>query len=217
VLAALAVALAIGGASAQTAASEPSGKPLPLLAGLPPPHDGKVAAHTRTAALTNKKAVKRLAANGHDRLAARKHHHAIAAADSTAQPAPDAMPPADVATAPPEIAPADNAPTNNASQMSAVVVGGETVQVASPNQVNTLDLAADNIPTQTPAAAPADGAEATPAARAVLAAPLHQDTGPDPVGSSSWIAQVLAAVGGAFAAGTVAWFLIGSGPARIYG
>ena len=222
-LVALAVALAIGGACAQTAASGPSGKPLPLLAGLPPPHDSKVTAHARTAARTNKKAVKKLAAEADNKLAARKHH-AIAAADSTAQPAPgaaaptawpvpDATPPADIATAPPP----DNAPPDNAPQMSAVMVGGETVQIASPNQINALDLAADNTLTQTPAAAPADHADAAPAAQTVLAAPLHQDAGPDAVGSTSGIAQVMAALGGAIAAGAVAWFLIGSGPVRIYG
>ena len=37
------------------------------------------------------------------------------------------------------------------------------------------------------------------------------------MGSASWIAQVLAALGGAVAAGTVAWFLIGGGPQRMYG
>jgi hypothetical protein len=36
------------------------------------------------------------------------------------------------------------------------------------------------------------------------------------VGSASWIAQVLAALGGAIAAGVVAWFLIGAGPVRTY-
>jgi hypothetical protein len=219
-IAVITVALAIGGASARAATSESSGNPLPLLAGLSPPHDSKVTAHARTVARTNKKAVKKLAAETHNKLAARKHH-AIAAADSTAQPAPsaaaptawpvaDAAPPADIATAPPP----DNAPPDNAPQMSAVVVDGETVQVASPNQINALDLAADDTLTQTPAAVPADAA---PAAQTVLAAPLHQDAGPDAVGSTSWIAQAMAALGGAVAAGAVAWFLIGSGPVRIYG
>jgi hypothetical protein len=39
-----------------------------------------------------------------------------------------------------------------------------------------------------------------------------------PIGSASWIAQVLAALGGAMAAATVAWFLVGAGPqVRDYG
>ena len=37
------------------------------------------------------------------------------------------------------------------------------------------------------------------------------------VGSPGWIAQVMAALAGAVAAGTIAWFLIGSAPQRTYG
>jgi hypothetical protein len=37
------------------------------------------------------------------------------------------------------------------------------------------------------------------------------------VGSTSWILQVMAALGGAVAAGSVAWFLIGAAPQRTYG
>jgi hypothetical protein len=44
---------------------------------------------------------------------------------------------------------------------------------------------------------------------------VHKDA--SAVGSASWIAQVLAAFGGAVAAGVVAWFLIGGGPQRMYG
>ena len=40
---------------------------------------------------------------------------------------------------------------------------------------------------------------------------------PNEVGSTSWILQVLAALGGAVTAGTVAWFLIGGTPQRTYG
>jgi hypothetical protein len=44
---------------------------------------------------------------------------------------------------------------------------------------------------------------------------MHRDE--SAVGGASWIAQVLAALGGAVAAGAVAWFLIGGGPVRTYG
>ena len=37
------------------------------------------------------------------------------------------------------------------------------------------------------------------------------------VSSTSWFLQVMAALGGAAAAGSVAWFLIGSAPQRMYG
>ena len=54
-------------------------------------------------------------------------------------------------------------------------------------------------------------AEPTP----TVVAAAHEDK--NPVGSASWIAQVLAALGGAIAAGSVAWFLIGASPQRMYG
>ena len=70
-------------------------------------------------------------------------------------------------------------------------------------------------------------ANAMPASPAALVAPVHADasqtaqTASDQnattVGSASWIAQVLAALGGAIAAGVVAWFLLGTGPQRMYG
>jgi hypothetical protein len=93
------------------------------------------------------------------------------------------------------------------------------VQVDSPNQVNELDLAARDNNAAAPSAALSDRPDVATAAQTALAAPVHADAGQnvDTVGSVSWIAQVLAAFGGAVAAGAVAWFLIGSGPVRIYG
>jgi len=93
------------------------------------------------------------------------------------------------------------------------------VQVESSNQINELDLAADNDNSATAGAAPSESTDAAAPVQAVLAAPVNQDASQntDTVGSASWIAQVLAAFGGAVAAGAVAWFLIGSGPVRIYG
>jgi hypothetical protein len=43
------------------------------------------------------------------------------------------------------------------------------------------------------------------------------EQGGSKVGSAGWTAQVMAALGGAVAAGAVAWFLIGAGPQRTYG
>jgi hypothetical protein len=141
---------------------------------------------------------------------------ALAAAESPAQTAPanniapaaDAPSPAVIAAAP---APA-TVQSNNDPDPSAVVVNGQTVQIDPTDHVNAMDLAAGDAP---PAATPDDRTDTAPAPQTVLAAPLHRDA--DPVGSASWIAQVLAALGGAVAAGTVAWFLIGSGPTRMYG
>jgi hypothetical protein len=82
-----------------------------------------------------------------------------------------------------------------------------------------MDLAANspNAPaaTTTAAAVQSDVIEPAPAAEAVVAAQAPRST--SPVGSASWFAQVLAALGGAVAAGSAAWFLIGSAPQRTYG
>jgi hypothetical protein len=43
------------------------------------------------------------------------------------------------------------------------------------------------------------------------------EAGKTAVGSPGWIAQVMAALAGAVAAGVIAWFLIGAGPRRVYG
>ena len=205
--------LAAAGAIAQTA--DQAGEPIKLLAGLRPPHqtkahEGKASVHAKTAHKFHNNVAK-LAAR--TKPSGKKHKTVAAARSEPAQTAPVA-PPADSAVAPPQAVPADNAP-----QPSAITVGGQTVQVYSPNQVNALDLAAgDNSAAASPAA-PSDPTDAAPAAPTVLAAPMHADTSQnaDSVGSASWIAQVLAAFGGAVAAGAVAWFLIGSGPVRIYG
>jgi hypothetical protein len=221
---ALVVAATANGAMAQSGAPVP-GRPLSLLAGLLPPHDTKAAAHAKTAHRTARKTVATRTVEhrvAKAKLASKRHHDVAAAEAATppvqtepaalpdnAWPAPAPVPPADVAATP---AP-QTAPANADMQPSEVVVEGQTVQIASPDQVNALDLAADN---HTDAAAmPADRADAAAHTQTVLAAPVHVEA--SPVGSPSWIAQVLAALGGAVAAGSVAWFLIGSGPVRTYG
>jgi hypothetical protein len=128
-------------------------------------------------------------------------------------PEPAAQPTAATETAPETVDSAEG-------DLSEIVVGGRSVQIVSPNQANDLDMAAD-VPADVPAVPPATPATATdaqskPAPKA--AAPVigrgeHADT----VGSATWIAQVLAAFGGAVAAGSIAWFLIGWAPQRTYG
>jgi hypothetical protein len=236
VITAIAVVLSLGGAHAQTATSEPVGKPLALLAGLRPPHESKATVHGRAAhratkktaakkthpALTRKIAAEHTGAAHTRHVAAKNHKHrersvavAAPAAAPPAQTAPipkpandgpvaDAMLPVDAASTPvPQTAATDDSSPN------ALAVNGETVKVNSPDQVNSLDLAASQ------AATPSAHADAQPASETVLAAPVLRDT--SAVGSASWIAQVLAALGGAIAAGAVAWFLIGGGPVRTYG
>lgn len=234
-VAAIAVVLAVSGATAQTATSDQAGKPLSLLAGLRPPHqakthvakthEAKAIVHAKAAARAVKKTASRKpSANAAIRLAGRKHKVAARqserppaqierpvqtaatapppnswpAADSSL-PVTDAMPVADSATAASQSAAPDSGLTP-----SALVVNGQTVQVTSPDQVNEMDLADNNN---------------AAASHVAFAAPVQEDASQNAsrVGSVSWIAQVLAALGGAVAAGSVAWFLIGSGPVRTYG
>ena len=226
-VAAIAVVLAVSGAMAQTAASDQAGKPLSLLAGLRPPHQTKAIVHAKTADKPSKKtATKKSAANNATKLARKKHNEiattrsqkpagqtAPAAASANVWPVAEATLPTDIATAPPPEA----ASAADESAPGAIVIGGKTVQIASPDQVNAIDLAADD--DAAPTVMRSDGADAAPASQSVLAAPVRGDASQSAtaVGDASWIAQVLAALGGAVAAGAVAWFLIGSGPQRMYG
>jgi hypothetical protein len=219
-LAAVALALAVNGAAAQT--SDSAGTPLPLLAGLKPPHTAKIAHAETSHAKTSHKKVARLT-----QKPAAEHHHESSPVVTTAEPAAPAAqdnvwPTPQQATSvqattvntvavtpPPQTAPAspdDAAAAQSASQTAsataddappnAVVMNGQTVEIASPDYLNDIDRAADD------------------RAASVVTEPSRDAT---TVGSASWIAQVMAALGGAAAAGAIAWFLIGSGPARTYG
>ena len=173
VVAALAVVLAVSGALAQSATTGQAGQPLPLLAGLRPPHEAKAHVRAKTSHRASKKtAAKKLAAR--TKLASKQTHH-IAATQETqppAQPAQatpppnvwpaaDAAPPADIAAAsPPQTAPpADDPPP------SEILVGGQTVQIAAPDQVNAIDLAADDDRDAAPVPPRSDRADAAPASQ----------------------------------------------------
>jgi hypothetical protein len=101
-----------------------------------------------------------------------------------------------------------------------IVTDGHTVKLTSPEGLNPVDVAGDDRdgPAKTaPAAPPAsDPAVPEPVVHAMVANATAQDP-PSPVGSASWIAHVLAALGGAITAGVLAWFLIGHTPERNYG
>jgi hypothetical protein len=229
--------LAGGSALAQTAAA---GKPLELL---------KIEHSAPAGRLHARSAVKSAARSSHKtRLAAKtrtKQHHFAArtkrphapvlTAETTAPadiPQPvNPGPQAETAAAVPTPLPAS---TLTAQTPSEVVVAGQTVQVTSPNEVNSMDLAAsdhaandhagDDHVAQTTDAAPSIASAAPPPPEAAdaqskagsltaAAAEPHQSK----VGSTSWLLQVMAALGGAVTAGSLAWFLIGSTPQRTYG
>jgi hypothetical protein len=173
------------------------------------------------------------------KFAARDHAHrerALTASAFAEEPPPQAAPnpqPASapnwpVVTAPPtnESTPPMAEPVSTNAPTSADSAGALPDPDAS--QVQTVKITAAN-PASLPDSGVAGGASAAgsandsgttapmPAAasQTVLAAPTHRDT--SDVGSASWFAQVLAALGGAIAAGAVAWSLIGAGPVRTYG
>ena len=200
-----------GGAAAQSA----PGKPIQLLQILAKPDKAKP--HAARLSKASRKT--------HVALAKARAEHPAEAAPPATSAAPDnALSAGTGAANSPEIATA--APATPAAPAAAVaaqsaepvpselVVGGHTVQIVSPDEANDIDLAAD-LSAATVATTGTDVGKAERAHAAMLVASSRDDA--SPVGNASWIAQVLAALGGAVAAGSVAWFLIGSAPQRTYG
>ena len=100
------------------------------------------------------------------------------------------------------------------SAPSALLVGGRAVRVVSPDDANEIDLAADAPEVAASKGPRSDIAAAQPSEAETVA--VAQAREPSPAGTSAWVAQLLAAIGGAMAAASVAWFLIGSAPQRTY-
>jgi hypothetical protein len=187
----------------------------------------------KTAAKTRIASRKKL--RSHIMVAERKRHQLQSAvqvaetpASDNAWPAAPTATPVDAATLAPvpqtPSAPQIVAPVAGATP-SELVVDGQTIQVASADEANAIDLAANDASAvasdaslgpvtasnaaMTEVADPAVKSEPTSAA-------VAQAQGAD-VSSTSWFLQAMAALGGAVAAGSVAWFLIGSAPQRMYG
>jgi hypothetical protein len=116
-----------------------------------------------------------------------------ATAYRTVQVAPQVTPPSSAPAAPPS-----------------------TVQIAPANAGGPTDLAVDH-PHDAAAdtVKPSDAVATVPVEHAMAATVELQN--PNPVGSTTWIAHVLAALGGAIATGTIAWLLINPMPSRRYG
>ena len=203
--------MTVSGAMAQTDTG--AGKPIQLLQVATQPDKTKSKPHAKRI-MKIRTAAKRTGTR--HRLAERPIRVAEAA-----KPAAPAATPADVwanvnpVPAPATVASAAPAAAAPESTPSELVVGGQTVQVVSPDDANEIDRAADA--QIAPSVAPTQSAVATtaPAADTVTVARAQEET--SHVGSASWIAQILAALGGAVAAGSAAWFLMGSAPQRTYG
>jgi hypothetical protein len=192
-----------------------------------------VAERKRTHLARHEDARREVARRNQDDIAEEKAAAAVAP-QPVATPAPDADRPAEsppfgisqIASAAPASIPALPVPDE-------LVVGGKTVKVASPDETNEIDLATNRAPSAsaTPiieaAAADAAGVPSLNAAAAPTRSPKDQvadqaatqveNRSASQIGSTSWLLQVFAALGGAVAAGAVSWFLIGSTPQRTYG
>jgi hypothetical protein len=211
--------LTAGGATAQTATNQAPGKPLQLLRIAAQSH--KIKPKPRAKLLANSIAKKTAPSATAERKQPRAQT-ATALPAASVWPAVNSAPPIGFAGvepgAPPASAPAEPAPGE-------LIVAGRTVKVASPDDVNEIDLAANDTNTRTSIEPPNDAAARTPAISETAAGEPKSDSlvtasaqpARSEVGSTSWLLQVLAAVGGAVAAGSTAWFLIGSTPQRMYG
>lgn len=215
-----------GGAAAQTATNETPGKPLLLLQIVEQPNKTKARRHAHSPANSIAEAAAEKTNKTHSAAAERKQPRSPAPTETATVPASiwpaaNSAAPIDIGAAEPAPPPV-SAPTEPA--LGQLVVGGRMVQLAQPDNVNDIDRAADS------AAAPAN--TAAPGGAAANAAATSDTTAAEPkaeskaasappqrseVGSAAWIAQVLAALGGAVVAGSAAWFLIGSAPQRTYG
>jgi hypothetical protein len=137
-----------------------------------------------------------------------------AASPATMWPAADAAQPGSIAVPAPQAA-AQNVKTEpvvsdatNAIAADAIATNGQVAQVAPQPQANPPAVAADAHPAAAEPA-PVQSAAAAPAVRAMIVSPAPaESTAKSPIGSAPWLLQVLAALGGALAAGALAGFLI---------
>jgi hypothetical protein len=232
-----------GGAAAQTA--EAVGGPMQLLQ-LTHPGKSESKSHTKLAAKHATKSSAKSAARSssktriasrkkllaHVIVAERKRHRlqsetqvAAAPASDNAWPAAPTAMAADAATLTPvqQTPPAPQIVAPVLGTPSELVVDGQTIRVASAEEANEIDLAAnDAIAASDASRGPMIASKVAmteltePAAKPDSASAAMVQAATADASTTSWILQMLAALGGALAAGTVAWFLLGSAPQRIY-
>jgi hypothetical protein len=211
--------IGIGAAAAETGAEgAPGGVPGKPISLTPPAQSvtatAKKPPHIKSAVKIAKKSEK----PAHRKFAAARPvhvaiHDTASAASPGAWPALSPMPAADTAPATAPAAPVSAFPANppTDAQLREMVINGQTVGVSPPDDVNELDLAA----TKTADASAAAKGDTNAPAQTVAAATASDDG--SPMSDRSWYMQTFAALGGALAAGAIAWFLMGSAPHRMYG
>ena len=204
----------------------------------PPVHHARTVEKLIKHAEAKRHIAKRTVAKHHKMFAAVHSHAVHAHRVAEAQPAPAPLPPPAVAQAKPAAAPATMWPAADAAQPGSIAVSapqaaaqnvktepvlndatnaiaadaiatnGQVAQPAPQPQANPPAVAADAHPAAAEPA-PVQSAAATPAVRAMIVSPAPaESTTKSPIGSAPWLLQVLAALGGALAAGVVAGFLI---------
>jgi hypothetical protein len=229
-----------GSATAQTATNETSSKPIQLLRILQQAEpQAKAAAKP---GVKGRIAYRKKPRSHATVVAQGRHLYrpplAQTTATKSATPAAPSAAPAEATTLAAATPPLASVP-RDAARPSEVVVGGQTTQLASSDAGDTIELSANNENVQlnrtppTVAAASAipmrdvtgvapksDFANVKPDLANVKSDFVKSDLASVSVaqqqgseaGSLSWILQTLAALAGAVAAGSVAWFLIGSTP-----
>jgi len=195
------VGFAVSAAAAQD--GDTSGPPVSLL---------QILTHSTEAKTTPKFETKRVSTRT-IRTARRFHHRATRLAAATEEPAKPTEPApttaqtptpepaswtaqAAIDAAPPSVWPAGNTPT-----FAGVPDPQPQIAAAAPSASNDQSVATSNAV-----------ADTRPAPTIALA---QQDDGND--SRDAWFEEILATLGGALAAGSVAWFLIGAAPRRRYG
>lgn len=214
--------LTAGGAVAQTATDQAPGRPLQLLQWLRSTAQSSEPKARPRAKMADRK-------HTHTATAVAKHRRSpVQIAEATPQTtvwAPLNAVASDSTTIAATVEPVPQVALAPANAIpSELVVAGQTVQITSPDQINELDLAARDsevaagnaVPTVV-ASAPAADTDPAPASKSDSLAAAWSQPPANQVGSTSWIAKILAALGGAVAAGSAAWFLIGATPQRTYG
>ena len=224
----VASALAAGSAPAQSSAAASPGSPLQLLQMLRTPGQPQQTTTKHHAKWLARRTTRSAVASARHQPLPVQTEAASAETPAGVWPTPASVPPVGFVAA--EAEPLAASATREGPVPGDLVVGGQMVKVASPGDLNEIDVAANNTevpfaaavandtapdPATNPPAANFGSAEAAPKSDSLMSA----SASPPPaasVGSASWIAQVLAALGGAVAAGSAAWFLIGATPQRMY-
>jgi hypothetical protein len=213
-------------AVAQTAGTQPVGKPIELLQFMHPaskPHANSVAKNRSKSHLAAKDpaSTKRASHESRSNEAPRATAMVVSNAAARGPSAPTsetAKPPVTQAIAVPTLRP-------GLATSSKIAIDHQTALVVSPDDVNEIDLAAseqgapasDVLLAAATAVKETNTETAAPADRADSGAAIVSQTPSVNVGGASWLLQVMAALGIAVVTGVVAWFLVGTAPLQVSG